>query len=151
MLKAKSLDISYWLRLVFGRIFVKKVQNVCCSIHILFCSKTNWEFWGGFTPMDILSKVNWPFLCVLQFVSDAIENFDFDNQVPSAIQIGNNIIKVIIWKSRREPFLWNRIWDVGWFWASWQYWKKKLGPIMNFWGQFFYVFRAKKYFFWNIL
>ena len=25
-------------------------------------------------------------------VSDAIENFDFDNQVPSAIQIGYNII-----------------------------------------------------------
>ena len=32
-------------------------------------------------------------------------------------------IKVIIYRSRGEPFLWNRIWDLGWFWAGWQYWK----------------------------
>ena len=32
------------------------------------------------------------------------------------------------------------------------YWKKKFGPIMgNFWGQFFYVFMNKKFFFLNIV
>ena len=32
--------------------------------------------------------------------------------------------KVIIYKSRGETFLWNRIWDLGWlYWACWQYWK----------------------------
>ena len=34
--------------------------------------------------------------------------------------------KVIINKSR--TFLWNRFWDLGWFWAGWQYWKP---PISN--------------------
>ena len=32
--------------------------------------------------------------------------------------------KVIIHKSRGEKFFWNINWDLGWFWASWQYWKK---------------------------
>ena len=46
---------------------------------------------------------------------------------------------------RREPFLWSRIWDLGWFWAGWPYWKKHLGPIMSkFWGCFLHVFRGKK-------
>ena len=28
-------------------------------------------------------------------------------------------------------------WDLSWFWASWQYWKKNFGPIMSyFWGLF---------------
>ena len=27
--------------------------------------------------------------------------------------------KVTIYQSRGEPFLWNRIWDLGWFWVSW--------------------------------
>ena len=54
--------------------------------------------------------------------------------------------KVILWKSRREPFLSNRIWDLGWFWASWQYWKKSFGEIMsNFWVRFFHVFMGKKF------
>ena len=43
-------------------------------------------------------------------------------------------------KLRGEPFLWNRNWDLGWFWAGWQYWKKNLGPIVsNFWGQFLHA------------
>ena len=33
--------------------------------------------------------------------------------------------KVIIKKFCGETFLWNRIWDLGWFWAGWQYWKVK--------------------------
>ena len=55
--------------------------------------------------------------------------------------------KVIIHKSRGDQFLWNRNWDLGWFWAGWQYWKK-IGPIMsNFWERFFHVFMSKIFFF----
>ena len=48
----------------------------------------------------------------------------------------------------RMTFLLNRNWDLCWFWANWQHWKK-WGPIMsNFWGWFFFKFsRAKKIFF----
>ena len=60
--------------------------------------------------------------------------------------------KVIIHKSCGEQFLWNRNWDLDWFWASWQYWKKKFGSI---WGRFFRVFRGKIFFnfffFWKTL
>ena len=31
--------------------------------------------------------------------------------------------KVIIHESCHEPFLWNRIWRLGWLLACWQYWK----------------------------
>ena len=31
------------------------------------------------------------------------------------------IAKVIIWKSRRKTFLWNRNCDLGRYWADWQY------------------------------
>ena len=50
-------------------------------------------------------------------------------------------IKVIIKKSRREPFLWNRIWDLGWLAIL----KQSFGPLTsNFWGRFFNVFIGKK-------
>ena len=32
-----------------------------------------------------------------------------------------HLSKVILYKLRGEPFLWNRILDLGWFWACWQY------------------------------
>ena len=35
------------------------------------------------------------------------------------------VSKVVIHKLHGEQFLWNRIWYLGWFWAGWQYWKKK--------------------------
>ena len=48
-------------------------------------------------------------------------------------------------KSRGEQFLWNRNWDLGCFLGGWQYWKKKLWPIMsNFCGQFFPCFHRQK-------
>ena len=48
-------------------------------------------------------------------------------------------------KSCGGKFLWNRIWDLGWIWVSWHFWKKPFGPIMsNFWGGFFQVFVVKK-------
>ena len=28
-------------------------------------------------------------------------------------------------------FLWNINWDLGWFWAVWQYWKIKIRPLMS--------------------
>ena len=34
--------------------------------------------------------------------------------------------KVIIEKFRGGRFLWNRNWDLGWIWAGWHYWKKKV-------------------------
>ena len=37
--------------------------------------------------------------------------------------------KVIMYKSHREPFLWNRIWYLGWFGAGWQYLVQSLGPV----------------------
>ena len=41
----------------------------------------------------------------------------------------------------------NRIWDLGWFWTPWQYWKNIFGLIMrNFWGNFFQFLWAKKMF-----
>ena len=55
-------------------------------------------------------------------------------------------IKVIIYKSHGEPFLWNRIWDLGWFWAGWQFWKFRTGPYsMLLLRTFFYFFLGKKY------
>ena len=40
---------------------------------------------------------------------------------------GNTVLsKFIIYKSRGEPFLWNRIWDLGWLWAGWQWYRKCL-------------------------
>ena len=40
----------------------------------------------------------------------------------------------------------NRKCDLGWFWTNWQYWKKKLGPIMrNIWGRFFSCFRLQRF------
>ena len=49
--------------------------------------------------------------------------------------------KVIIYKSRMGPFLWNRIWDLGWFWASWHYWKK-WGPTKKLQNNsFFFVWQ----------
>ena len=35
--------------------------------------------------------------------------------------------KVILHKLRAELFLWNRNWDLGWFWVFWQYTLKKMG------------------------
>ena len=50
------------------------------------------------------------------------------------VHAGNKVLfkhailpNVIIYKSRGEPFLCNRIWCLGWFWAGWQYWK-----LLNF-------------------
>ena len=59
------------------------------------------------------------------------------------VHAGNKVLfkhailpNVIIYKSRCEPFLCNRIWCLGWFWAGWQYWKLlELG--LYFWWQFF--------------
>ena len=48
--------------------------------------------------------------------------------------------KVIIHKSRSGKFLRNRNWDLGWFWARRQYWKKiwcKFEPLLR---SFFHVF-----------
>ena len=46
-----------------------------------------------------------------------------------------------------EQFLWNRNWDMDWFWAGWQYWKKHFWPIMsNFIGRFFIFSWAKNKF-----
>ena len=44
----------------------------------------------------------------------------------------------------RETFLWNRKWDLGLFWARWQYWKKWGAIISNFWGCFFMFLGPKK-------
>ena len=44
-------------------------------------------------------------------------------------------------KSRREPFLWNQIWDLGWFLTGWQYWKV---PNLSYYWQFLYVCMGKK-------
>ena len=43
--------------------------------------------------------------------------------------------KVIIRKSCCEHFFWNRDWDLGWFWAGWQYWKKN-------WADYEQILRA---------
>ena len=45
--------------------------------------------------------------------------------------------KVIIYKSRGEQFLWNINWDLGWFWARWQYRKKNCPIMKSFWYRFF--------------
>ena len=47
------------------------------------------------------------------------------------------LCKVIKHKSLGEQFLWNRNWDLGWFWASWQYWKKMGRLWADFSGRFF--------------
>ena len=53
----------------------------------------------------------------------------------------------LLWKCR---MIWYRQLHKVWFWAGWQYRKKKIGRIMrNFWCRFFHVFRVnfflKKY------
>ena len=53
--------------------------------------------------------------------------------------------KVIIHKLCGEQFLWNRNWDLGWFWVGWQYWKKMGGRLwVTFEGCFFMFSGAKK-------
>ena len=55
--------------------------------------------------------------------------------------------KVIVEKSRREPFFMEKIWDLGWFWANTgQYWKKLRPLAYDFWGRFLNVFSNLKYF-----
>ena len=40
--------------------------------------------------------------------------------------------------------IWNKIWDLSWFWAGWQYWKNTFWLTMsNFWVRFFHVFMNK--------
>ena len=48
--------------------------------------------------------------------------------------------KVFLYKSRGDQFLYNRNWDLSWFWAGWQYWKKTGPNMSNFWRQFFFMF-----------
>ena len=52
--------------------------------------------------------------------------------------------KVIIHKLRGEQFLWNPNWHLGWFWAGWQYWNKKLGQIWETFKGFFSCFYRQK-------
>ena len=51
-------------------------------------------------------------------------------------------------KSRGEPFLWNRVWYLSWFWAGWQYWKFSDWALKyaTFEGKFF-MFSWEKYIF----
>ena len=54
--------------------------------------------------------------------------------------------KVFLYKSRGDQFLYNRNWDLSWFWAGWQYWKKTGPNMSNFWRQFFFMFSWTKTF-----
>ena len=48
--------------------------------------------------------------------------------------------KVIIHKSRYEQFLWNSFWDLGCFWADWQYWKKNGADYEQLLWAVFFIF-----------
>ena len=55
----------------------------------------------------------------------------------------NNVYTKSLYKSHAVSNF-NGNGDLGWFWVSWQHWKK-FGPIMsNFWGRFFMFSWAKK-------
>ena len=54
--------------------------------------------------------------------------------------------KVIIHKSCGEQFLWNWSWDLGWFWAGWQYWKKNWADYEQLLRLFFSCFQGQKLF-----
>ena len=43
-----------------------------------------------------------------------------------------------------EQFLWNRNWDMGWFWAGWQYWKKHLDRLWATFEVGFFMFLGTK-------
>ena len=43
----------------------------------------------------------------------------FHGQNKFKIRVSVNVIR---YKPCGDPFLWNRIWDLCWFWAGWQYW-----------------------------
>ena len=45
-------------------------------------------------------------------------------------------------KSHLEPFSWNKIWHMSWFWAGWQYWKKNLGPTMKMSGEIIWLLNS---------
>ena len=58
--------------------------------------------------------------------------------------------KVIIHKSRGEQFSWNRYWDLGWFWAGMQCWKKNWADFEQFLRAVFSCFhRQRKCFFFK--
>ena len=59
--------------------------------------------------------------------------------------------KVIIKNACKEPFLWNRIWYLGWFLVDCQYWKKNCGLLWSwaiFEGVFFMFWGSKNLFFY---
>ena len=93
-----------------------------------------------------------PNLCCCRCLSGYSRNSSgFDSNCTSLLPACLKIEQILetkslyLHKSRDEQSLWNRNWDLGWFWADWQYWKK-FGVIMsNFWGRFFHVF------FWNVV
>ena len=61
--------------------------------------------------------------------------------------------KVITHKLCGEQFLWNRNWDLGWVWASWQYWKTNWADYEQLLRSVFSCFQGQKkirFFFLNI-
>ena len=52
--------------------------------------------------------------------------------------------KVIIHKLRGEQFSWKSNWDLGWFWASWQYQKNIWADYEQLLRSFFFCFQRQK-------
>ena len=75
-----------------------------------------------------------------------------DGKIPHDSPVINSILLYIPCNQShyREVTQWEismkNIWDLGWFWAGWQYWKKNVCIMSNFWGFFFYVFMGKNFF-----
>ena len=43
-----------------------------------------------------------------------------------------------LYRNRTGSHFYGKIWDLGWFWAGWQYWQKNLGQLWTtFEGSFF--------------
>ena len=71
-----------------------------------------------------------------------VSAFKFYYRFVSAKRISPLWDSTFVSKSLYRSRAWSHFYGFG---PGWQYWKKKLGPILsNFWGHFFYVFRGKK-------
>ena len=68
-------------------------------------------------------------------MSAEVSLWNFDNAIVSRLEFK---------KLHRETFLWSGKWDLGWFLASWQYWKKWDSILSNSEGVFSLFLMAKK-------
>ena len=121
--------------------------NFLFSIKFMFVLMCGWEEkWGSCSPPGLVMK--FALFCDHQRDAKCDTFWELSKVFPKSSgkwTWGPPLTKVIIHKLSAEQFLWNRNWDLGWFWAGWQYWKNNFGPIMiNFWGRFLCFHRQKE-------